>query len=122
MRRLSSALALTLVLTACGSGPEATASIHGTVRAGPTCPVETIESPCPPAPWAGTVRATATDGETHQTTTDEQGAYSLALPPGTYEVVAVTGDGSPPFGVPASVTVTQGEDAQLDLAVDTGIR
>lgn len=119
MTRIALALAV-LVLVACG-GADPTGGVRGTVQAGPTCPVEIEASPCPPTPWTGTVRATSADGEEFDVQTDANGAYTLALPPGDYVVVALTGEGGPPMGVPADVTV--GETfVTLDLSVDTGIR
>ncbi|TMK36594.1 MAG: carboxypeptidase regulatory-like domain-containing protein [Actinobacteria bacterium] len=122
MRR-TLATALLLALIACGrtSGPASTSGIFGTVTAGPTCPVERVGSPCPPAPWVGTVRATDDAGHPTETTTDENGDYTLTLEPGSYEVVAVT-DGGPPTGQPVAIDVQAGHPIRVDLTVDTGIR
>ena len=60
------AVAMTLMLLACArsSSPSAPSTgIYGTVTAGPTCPVERADSPCPPRPWSGSVRATDRNGE-----------------------------------------------------------
>jgi hypothetical protein len=122
MHRLVPALILILGLTACASEPAATAGIEGQVLAGPQCPVVTEASPCPPKPWVGVVRATAEDGSTYEDQTDEQGRYRIALPPGTYTVVAVTGEGGPPTGEPQTVPVMAGQPLRVDLSVDTGIR
>lgn len=124
MRRRTPIVSLVLLtLVACrGSEPAATGEISGRVTMGPTCPVETEASPCPPAPWMGTVRATGDDGSTFETVTDADGAYTLALPPGDYVVIAVAGSAAPPSGIPAEVTVTTGPPRALDLQVDTGIR
>ena len=89
--------------------------------AGPTCPVEQAGSPCPPQPWTGTVRATAADGHEYETTTTNEGSFSMELPPGAYTVVAVTGAGLPQ-GVPQTVTVNTGTVRTITLQVDTGIR
>ena len=115
-------IVLCLLLVSCGAGEEATGGIEGRVLAGPTCPVETEGSPCPPSPWEGTVRATRADGSTIETTSDTEGRYSLRLPPGTYVVTAVTETSSLPTAVPAEVTVDEGPPQVLDLEVDTGIR
>jgi hypothetical protein len=123
MLSIFTVLVLVVSLSACGSGAEQPAGgIGGTVTAGPTCPVETIDSPCPPGVWTGTVRATAADGTNYGTQTDAQGHYRLALPDGTYEVVPVIDGGGPPSASPVSVTVSGGVMQTLDLQVDTGIR
>jgi hypothetical protein len=124
MRFRTAIVSLTLlVLAACaGSDPEASGAIAGRVTVSPTCPVETEASPCPPAPWRGTVRATAGDGSTYETESDATGGYRLALPPGDYVVVAVTDGTGPPTAIPAEVTVTAGPPRDLDLQVDSGIR
>jgi hypothetical protein len=122
MKTLLAAVVL-VALIACGrsSSPAATSGIFGTVTAGPTCPVERMDSPCPPGVWTGEVRATDGGGNQVTTATDERGNYSMALEPGTYEVAAVTGDG-PSIAKPTSVVVVAGPLQRVDLTVDTGIR
>jgi len=122
MKTLLAAVVL-VALIACGrsSSPTATSGIFGTVTAGPTCPVERTDSPCPPGVWTGEVRATDGGGNQVTTATDERGNYSMALEPGTYEVAAVTGDG-PSIAKPTSVVVVAGPLQRVDLTVDTGIR
>jgi Carboxypeptidase regulatory-like domain len=116
-------LAVVLVMPACArsSASSGSASLTGTVVAGPTCPVEQAGSPCPPQLWTGTVQATAADGHAYETATANDGSFSLALPPGSYTVVAVTGAGLP-RGVPQTVTVNTGTPRTITLEVDTGIR
>jgi len=121
---LTLALALTLSLVGCAqsSSPSASSTgIYGTVMAGPTCPVERAESPCPPRTWSGTVRATDRNGQSYDAETDARGNYSLSLPPGTYDVFPVT-ESALPIGIPTNATVTDGSMQRLDLQVDTGIR
>jgi hypothetical protein len=121
--RLVATIVLTVGLFACASSAEVpTGGVRGIVTAGPTCPVERQGTPCPPAPWTGTVRATATDGSTFDTTTDGQGAYTLQLPDGTYTVSALTKGSGPPTASPVTVSVAGGAVQTLDLQVDTGIR
>jgi hypothetical protein len=122
MRRIAAA-GLLLGLIACGrtSGAASSSGIFGTVTAGPTCPDERVGSPCPPAPWVGTVRATDDTGHGTETRTDESGNYTLTLEPGSYEVVAVT-SGGPPTSKPVTIDVLPGPRIRLDLTVDTGIR
>lgn len=114
-------LATALLLSACAGTPSASGGIEGTVTAGPTCPVETLDSPCPPMPWSGTVRATSADGDVYEAETDSKGNFSLSLPPGTYEVAPETGGQAPPTGIPETVVVTEAMQT-VDLEVDTGIR
>jgi len=118
------ALLLAIVLlAACGEDASGESGrLSGHVFAGPTCPVEGPGQDCDPDPWQGTVRATAADGTVFETTSDDAGAYSLALPPGSYVVVADTGEGGPPTGIPTDVTVAAAASVTLDLEVDTGIR
>jgi len=122
MRRIRTITLLLAALVACGKGSYGTGpgGITGVVAAGPTCPVERADSPCPPRPWTGTVRATDEHGDAFDTRTDAQGSYTLSLPSGTYTVTAVT-SGMPSTSTPRTVTVG---DAMLlvDLRVDTGIR
>jgi hypothetical protein len=122
MKTLLAAVVL-VALIACGrsSSPAAISGIFGTVTAGPTCPVERMDSPCPPGVWTGEVRATDGGGNQLTTGTDERGNYSMALEPGTYEVAAVTGNG-PSIAKPTSVVVVAGPLQRVDLTVDTGIR
>ena len=123
MRSVLLLLLVSLSLSACSFEPEQQAGgISGSVTAGPTCPVETPSSPCPPGVWTGSVRATATGGRVYETQTDDQGHYRLPLPDGTYEVTPVIDGGGPPSASPVSVTVTGAAMQTLDLLVDTGIR
>jgi hypothetical protein len=115
-------IALVVVASACGSGAGApTGGVDGRVTIGPTCPVEREGSPCPPGVWTGTVRATSSDGDLHDTTTGAEGSYELKLPPGTYTVTPVLDGPGPPSARPQTVTV--GTTMQhLDLQLDSGIR
>jgi hypothetical protein len=125
MRRLVAlGVMLPLALVACSktSSPSAAGEIFGTVRAGPICPVERVDSPCPPVPWSGTVRATGADGHTFEATTDGDGNYTLSLPAGSYTVVALTDTGTLPAGVPSDAVVGDDARVRVDLEVDTGIR
>jgi hypothetical protein len=116
------AIAAAVVLIGCAGGPAATARIEGQVFAGPVCPVEIPGGDCDPRPWTGTVRATGEDGRAWEDETDDAGRFAVDLPPGVYEVVAVTGAGAPPTGVPQTVQVVDGQPLRIDLEVDTGIR
>jgi hypothetical protein len=114
-------VAMLILSVSCGSHAIPPAGgLEGRVTIGPTCPVELAGSPCPPGIWSGTVRATSTDGDAHETTTGSDGSFQLALAPGTYTVTPVTNGGPP---TPKPVTVAVGTTVQhLDLQVDSGIR
>ena len=124
MRRLAIALTIAVGVSACAqaANPSSSGGVRGKVTAGPQCPVVSQASPCPDAPWIGTVRATAEDGTAYEDQTDDQGRYEISLPPGVYVVVPVTSGGTPPTGEPQTVQVAQGQPLDLNLAVDTGIR
>ncbi len=55
--------------------------------------------------------------------TDAEGAYRISLAPGTYRVTM-----GPLAGLeftkdlPATVTITAGQEARLDIHIDTGMR
>lgn len=87
------------------------------------CPVVQAGSPCPDRPWQGTVRVSTPSGlVVAETTTDRlDGAFSLPLGPGTYDVIPVTLDG-PPTAKSRRVQVTDGAWTTVALRVDSGIR
>jgi hypothetical protein len=115
-------IALVMLSTACASTAGApTGGVDGRVTVGPTCPVQREGSPCPPGAWSGTVRATSSNGDVHDTTTGPDGSYELELPPGTYAVTPVVEGPGPPTA--QSQTETVGTTMQrLDLQLDSGIR
>jgi hypothetical protein len=102
--------------------PPAGTGAYGSVLASPTCPVERVGQPCPPQPVAAEVDGRDANGRTVATThTDTAGHYRLALAPGSYILVAVTGSMFP--RCPATpVTVTPGPAVRQDINCDTGIR
>jgi hypothetical protein len=129
MRRvLLAVLLLTMVASACakatdGAGSGGGSGIRGVVVAGPQCPVESAQSPCPDAPLAKTEVQVKRSGNVVATaTSDETGAFQVTLPPGTYSVEAVTDMGGIGYARPVDVTVTEGAFAQVSVVVDTGIR
>jgi hypothetical protein len=106
------------------SGPHGTLSVD--VVAGPTCPVEQAENPCPPVRVAerpvtivtpaGAVVATAT--------TDAQGHFSIVLTPGAYVIQVAIVPGAPGLrqDSPGNVTVVDGQTTSVQIMLDTGIR
>jgi hypothetical protein len=117
------ALLLVVMLAACGDAPgDGASGIRGRALAGPQCPVEMAESPCPDLPWDGIVVATAVgSGETFTASTDADGRFELSLSPGTYEVT-IDAASTPPTAEPQTVTVEEGSFTEIEVFVDTGIR
>ncbi len=122
-RHLALLFVAILLLAGCQRSAPPGTGIRGVVKLGPTCPVESLASPCPDRPFQGDVQATSTDGATTRVSTDEQGRFSLDLRAGSYVVVAISPGGSgPPTPVPQTVQVVTGAYTQVTLEVDSGIR
>jgi hypothetical protein len=95
---------------------------YGYVTAGPTCPVERPDQPCPPRPVAAHIQVQdATGRDVGATDSDSQGRYQVVLAPGTYTLTAGTGT-TYPHCQPAPVTVGVGSSTRADISCDTGIR
>jgi hypothetical protein len=98
--------------------------IQGHALAGPTCPVVKVGDPsCEPAPVSGvTLLALTADGtEAARATTDANGYFAFALPPGAYTIEAQPVQGLTRGGEPVPVTVGNGV-VTVDVPFDTGIR
>ena len=123
VRSIAALIALSLA-TSCGSQTTAAtvrSGITGTVQAGPTCPVETPESPCPDRPVED-ARVTAKGGGTTKTTrSDASGGFRLRLKPGTYTVTA-TSDGLLGGCDEQRVRVVRQRYTDITITCDTGIR
>jgi hypothetical protein len=136
-------LAAVVVLTACAqvggdsgaSTPAPSASgVRGHVVAGPTCPVESTTSPCPPRPVQADVevvelgapsRGTSGGGGSWVIATahsDADGRFSIGLAPGRYAVRAVPPPGPMQAARPVDVEVLAGAFTEVTLTIDTGIR
>jgi hypothetical protein len=125
MRRVFVLTILMLGIAACGSQPaQAGTGIQGMVQAGPTCPVERINSPCPPHPLAATIVVRdRTGSEVTRFKSGADGLFKVDLRPGTYTLVGLTlGSSSLPRPIPTSVTVSQGTYTSINVEYDTGIR
>jgi hypothetical protein len=95
---------------------------YGYVTAGPTCPVERPGQPCPPRALVVTVQAEDRSGRAvAAASSDGSGRYRLALPPGSYTLIAETGSALPRCP-PVPVTVGSGAPTRTDISCDTGIR
>jgi hypothetical protein len=109
----------------CSPAPAATGILIGKVVAGPTCPVQTAEQPCPPRPVPNRLVLIETPGGTivMRVTTDQQGQFRVTLAPGTYRVL-VPQDGNvfPIQRTPQQATVVAGQSMTVLVELDTGIR
>jgi len=96
--------------------------ISGVALVGPSCPVAREDDPCPDKPWPGVVVARTLSGtEVGRAATDNEGRFSIQLPPGNYRVVTLT---TGIFPAPASVEVIviAGQMTPVELLLDSGIR
>jgi hypothetical protein len=126
MKRIFTAIVVTLAMAACGNQPAAPAGtgIQGVVQSGPTCPVERINSPCPPRPLAATVVVRDAAGhEVARTHSGADGHFKLDVAPGSYTVVGLTiGSSMLPRPIPTTATVIAGSYTTVTVEYDSGIR
>jgi hypothetical protein len=120
-------LALTLALGSCaGPGEPAAESagsgIRGRVVIVPTCPVETVASPCPPKPVATTVVVEPVDGALRRVETEADGTFRVGLPPGRYLLSAQPPPGTMLVPVPQPVTVEASEYRRVTVVLDSRLR
>jgi hypothetical protein len=120
-------LVLPLFALGCGErtpATDVTTGVRGVALAGPQCPVETAESPCPDLPVPDLeVRVTTPGGEVVAgTVTDADGRFEVLVGPGEYVLRAVIGGSGPASAKPVDVTVPADAFAEVTLVVDTGIR
>lgn len=121
--------------TAASASPSATISnpqnaqrgtLSGQIVAGPTCPVERADDPCPdkPVPNRALVIRAKVNGATTNLVSDAQGRFSLALPTGAYIVSVAAGPGMIGMRQVTSgdVVVIGGQTVTLKIVLDTGIR
>jgi hypothetical protein len=119
-----------LLLAACaptstGAGGQQ-GTLTGNVIAGPTCPVQQAETPCPPAPVTNReVTIKTSDGTVAATAmTDAHGDFSVSLAAGSYQVQVAIIPGQ--IGVqqttPGQVTIAAGQTTHVEIMLDTGIR
>ena len=105
--------------------PSAGISLTGLVTRGPTSPVQGPGLPPATAPAAGVKLVIYGPGRQEIATvlTDTAGQYRLNLPPGSYliEMAPEKGRGFSK-DLPATVTITQGQETRLNIRIDTGIR
>jgi hypothetical protein len=98
--------------------------VEGIVHAGPTCPVEQEDQPCPDRPVQTSLRLVRSDGSVAAAgESDAGGKFHFAAPPGRYQLVADYGSGGGPGGCPPiDVLIEPDRYAYADVSCDTGIR
>ena len=114
------AIAIVVYAYFMNGGNVETGTVAGRITYGPITPVCQAGSPCEDMPYNGTIYVVASDGSgtIKESTTLENGTYSIDLAPGTYflEVkgfIHLCGE---------EFNVTAGNTTILDLSCDTGIR
>ena len=111
--------AVAIIIASCGSSGSPSSGIRGTILAGPTCPVERIDSPCAERPVSMAVEVVSGTSITATFTTDAAGTFSVALAPGTYTLRSKSGL---PMLKSAAVRVYAGRYTTVELHADTGLR
>jgi hypothetical protein len=100
--------------------------IAGTATAGPVCPVERVppDPSCAPRPVADAeiVIRDPSGSEIARARTGADGAFFVAVAPGTYQVEPQPVQGLMGTPGPQGVTVDAGRDVTVDVVYDTGIR
>ena len=114
-----------VALSACGTQPaKAGTGLQGTVTIAPTCPVQRVGGPACVAPLAATISVRNTSGqEVSRFRSASDGTFKLDLAPGTYTLVGISsGPAGLPRPIPVTVTVVDGQYAQVNVMFDSGIR
>jgi hypothetical protein len=105
---------------AAGSG------IQGQALMGPMCPVVRSDEPCPDRAIQATIDVWNVDRTRKITsfTTDADGRFAVALPPGEYllDPQSANPNGGFPFGRPQTVVVQENTYTAVTVSYDTGIR
>ncbi len=99
--------------------------LTGVVTRGPISPVQGPGLPPASAPAPGVKLVIYGPGRQEIATvrTDAAGQYRVTLPPGAYQIEAALGKGRGfTKDLPATVTITPGQETRLNIRIDTGIR
>jgi hypothetical protein len=101
-----------------------TSGVKGQALLGPTCPVVTVENPCPDEPYQASLTVLSLNGQ--QVTrfdTDAKGKFEVKLPPGDYILHPETTDGRlMPSAADVPFTVLPDQFTNLIVTFDSGIR
>ncbi len=104
---------------------ESRGALVGRVMRGGGCAVERAGISCAPQPAAGvSLTITTTAGQrVDSVTTNSQGVFGIRLPPGRYRVEMNDLQGIEfSKDLPTTVMIDPGQEARLDVRIDTGIR
>ena len=126
-KKILFALMVLLMLLACELFAEPTptdSGITGKVLVGPMCPVMLEGQECPDQPYQATMTVNNPEGrKIVQFQTDEQGSFTIPLPPGDYILHPETPEGVPfPFSDEQQLVVLSGEFTRIIVLYDSGIR
>ena len=128
MRSMAVLPAVVILLAGCGSATSRSTStssgrVNGTVLAGPTCPVEPIDSAtCEPKPVEGVVQLKRGDLVIASVRADANRAFTVVAPAGDYTLTVDTGANLYPRCQPVEVTVVDAAETTADVMCDTGLR
>jgi hypothetical protein len=101
----------------------ARSGVEGRVTAGPTCPVERPDRPCPPRPVETGLHLIDPSGsEVAAGRSGPDGSFRVGAPAGRYTLRADYGSGRVGGCPPVAVNVSAGRYTHVDLECDTGIR
>ena len=107
--------------TTAATAPGSSAEVTGLTVAGPRCPVQSADNPCPPTPVS--VHILVEDRNGHRVTTFQSGPdgrFDIRLPAGEYTFS--TTDPAGPRLTPRRITLVAGVVYNVRLDLDTGIR
>lgn len=103
-------------------GPDGAQGIDGLVLVGPQCPVQSLDDPCPDAPYRTTITVrTPTGREVTRVESGSDGRFRLGLAVGEYVLDPMSGDPFP-VGSPQVVTVEPNIFVDVTISLDSGIR
>ncbi|MGH2678780.1 MAG: hypothetical protein ACRDHB_10535 [Actinomycetota bacterium] len=126
MRRAIAFVSFMLLMAACAAEPagQPQSGLVGKVVMFPTCPVETLSSPCPRKGVQTTVAIESADGDRiEQVQTGPDGTFRVVLEPGDYLLGARPPPGQPDLVPrPASAKVLPGTFVRVTVVLDTRLR
>lgn len=100
--------------------------VAGQVVIGPQCPVIQVgrEDACKDKPYQAILVIKEREGarEITRITTRPDGAFRVALPPGTYVIEPLPGGSFYPYGKPETIRVEPGKFTSVTIHYDTGMR